>query len=297
MQFSIIIPTYNYGHFIAAAIQSVLAQPNKNYELIIVDDGSTDNTKAIVSKFVKQNSFVRYIKQSNQGAAAARNLGIKLASGDYLLFLDADDRLSPTALSHFQNTLISTPNLDMICGGYTSAKTSGKIKSHPLMQTLSANSTENFINYLRGKFVLVNGATLFHKRIFTKIHYPSHLRKCEDISVFAHTLALFNCTTISEPVVKIYQHTDSLRHQVGYDKSIGTGLVDLIFDSNILPESFFRYRQEYYAIRCLELFRTLYYGKDYRAAKHYYWQAIKNHPLYLLKLSALKKYLRIVFRN
>lgn len=88
-----------------------------------------------------------------------------------------------------------------------------------------------------------------------------------------------------------------MRHQVDYAKSIGTGLVDLIFDSNILPKSFFEYRQAYYAIRCLELFRTLYYGKDYRDAKHYYWQAIKSYPLYLLKFSPLKKYLRIIFKN
>lgn len=187
MQFSIIIPTYNYGDFLAAAIQSVLAQPNKNYELIIIDDGSADNTEATVRKFVKHNPFVRYIKQNNQGTATARNQGIQLAIGDYLLFLDADDRLSPTALSHLQNILITKPNLDMICGGYISVRTSEKIKSHPLVQSLSVNPAENFINYLRGKFVLVNGATLFLKRVFDRIQYPSHLRKCEDISVFAHT--------------------------------------------------------------------------------------------------------------
>jgi glycosyltransferase involved in cell wall biosynthesis len=85
---SVIIPTYNYGRFINSAIESVLAQTFPIYEIIVVDDGSTDETEEIVKKF---GDKVRYIKQKNSGVCAARNNGVANSSGDFIAFLDADD--------------------------------------------------------------------------------------------------------------------------------------------------------------------------------------------------------------
>jgi glycosyltransferase involved in cell wall biosynthesis len=86
---SVIIPTYNYKQFIQKAIDSVLTQTYKDVEIIVVDDGSTDNTRDIIeSKYAHK---VAYIYQDNKGASAARNKGIALSHGEYLVFLDADD--------------------------------------------------------------------------------------------------------------------------------------------------------------------------------------------------------------
>lgn len=93
---SIIIPCYNAGGFIAETISSVLSQSLMPKEVIVVDDGSTDHTEAIVREFM--NSPVRYVRQHNQGVSAARNNGLAMASGDYFLFLDADDCLEPDFL-------------------------------------------------------------------------------------------------------------------------------------------------------------------------------------------------------
>ena len=86
---SVIIPTYNRAELIARSVQSILKQTYKNIELIIVDDGSTDNTEEIVKKF--DDSRVIYIKQENQGACAARNNGIDYAKGEFIAFQDSDD--------------------------------------------------------------------------------------------------------------------------------------------------------------------------------------------------------------
>jgi glycosyltransferase involved in cell wall biosynthesis len=86
---SVIIPTYNYGHFILFALESVVNQNYSNIEIVVVDDGSTDNTQEVLAGF----SGINYVKQSNQGLSAARNLGMSLANGKYLQFLDADDIL------------------------------------------------------------------------------------------------------------------------------------------------------------------------------------------------------------
>ncbi|MDQ3089309.1 MAG: glycosyltransferase, partial [Acidobacteriota bacterium] len=92
---SVIIPTYNYAHFIGEAIESILAQTFPLSEIIVVDDGSTDNTEQIVAKY---GNKVRYIKQENSGVCAARNFGVKNSSGDFIAFFDADDICFPAKI-------------------------------------------------------------------------------------------------------------------------------------------------------------------------------------------------------
>jgi glycosyltransferase involved in cell wall biosynthesis len=91
---SVVIPCYNYGRFLACAIESVLAQRYTDFELIVVDDGSTDDTSAVAAQYPD----VRCLRQRNLGESEARNRGAGLAGGEFLLFLDADDELTPDAI-------------------------------------------------------------------------------------------------------------------------------------------------------------------------------------------------------
>ena len=91
---SVVIPCYNQAHFLGEAIESVLAQTYPHLEIIVVDDGSPDNTEEVATRY----SGVRYVQQANQGLAAARNTGLRHSTGAYLVFLDADDRLLPQAV-------------------------------------------------------------------------------------------------------------------------------------------------------------------------------------------------------
>jgi glycosyltransferase involved in cell wall biosynthesis len=92
---SVIIPTYNTGKFLAQAVQSVLEQTYRRYEVIVVDDGSTDETKGVLRAF---DGHIRYLYQQNRGPSAARNAGITVAEGQYICFLDADDWWVPNKL-------------------------------------------------------------------------------------------------------------------------------------------------------------------------------------------------------
>src|SRR5918997_500688 len=91
---SVVIPCYNQAHFLGEAIESVLSQTYPHFEVVVVDDGSTDNTQEVAARY----PGVRYIRQENQGLAGARNAGIRRSNGSFLVFLDADDRLLPRAL-------------------------------------------------------------------------------------------------------------------------------------------------------------------------------------------------------
>jgi glycosyltransferase involved in cell wall biosynthesis len=101
--FSIIIPTYNRAHIIGKAIDSVLSQTFTDFELIIVDDGSTDNTQNVVTSI--GDNRIQYFKQENKGVCAARNTGIKIATSEYITFLDTDDEVLPNWLEDFYITI------------------------------------------------------------------------------------------------------------------------------------------------------------------------------------------------
>lgn len=98
---SIIIPCYNHGHYLSRAIDSVLSQDSDNYELIVVNDGSTDDTSDIVKQYITHNPSRRIllIEQENGGPSKARNVGISNAKGEYILLLDADDWISSSYVS------------------------------------------------------------------------------------------------------------------------------------------------------------------------------------------------------
>jgi glycosyltransferase involved in cell wall biosynthesis len=95
---TVIVPTYNYGHFIGDALHSVRSQTYSDWECIVVDDGSTDDTAAIVGRLAAEDARIRYFRQENARQAAARNKGISLARGDYFQFLDADDLIESRKL-------------------------------------------------------------------------------------------------------------------------------------------------------------------------------------------------------
>lgn len=111
---SVVIPAYNAEAFLAAALESALSQEGANLDVIVVDDGSTDGTAAVLGRFGEQ---VRVFRQDNAGSGAARNRGAARARGDYLAFLDADDLWAPGKLSRQLAALAREPTLDMVWGG------------------------------------------------------------------------------------------------------------------------------------------------------------------------------------
>lgn len=106
--FSIIVPTYNRGLLIGETIESILQQDNPNFELLIVDDGSTDNTEQVVKSY--KDERIRYFKKQNEERGAARNYGIKKATGRYALFFDSDDWMHANHLSTLKEYIDKAPD-------------------------------------------------------------------------------------------------------------------------------------------------------------------------------------------
>lgn len=113
---SVIIPCYNYGHLIADTIQSVLDQTYTNFEVIVVDDGSADNTGEVVKQIAEKDQRVRYLFFENTGLGASRNRGMEVARGDLFQFLDADDLLEKDKFRVQVSLLDANPSYDIVYG-------------------------------------------------------------------------------------------------------------------------------------------------------------------------------------
>jgi glycosyltransferase involved in cell wall biosynthesis len=111
---SVVIPCFNQAHFLADAIESVLFQTYPHVEVVVVDDGSTDDTAAVAGRYPS----VIYVRQANRGLAAARNAGLRRSSGQYLVFLDADDRLLLDALATGHAELSKRPDCAFVSGHF-----------------------------------------------------------------------------------------------------------------------------------------------------------------------------------
>ena len=105
-KFSIIVPVYNTEKYLKRCLDSIKSQSFKDYEVIIVNDGSTDNSSDTISKYP-----YKVINQENQGLSMARNNGVKEASGEYLIFLDSDDYIEKNLLKEINNSLSNSPDL------------------------------------------------------------------------------------------------------------------------------------------------------------------------------------------
>lgn len=294
---SIIIPAYNYAEKLPRAVNSVLNQLSEKHELIVIDDGSTDNTQQVLAELLKENQNFRVISKENGGLASVRNRGIVEACADYLIFLDADDELEEKALVYIEEHIEKNPTSKMIVGGYTSVWPREERRKVSLPTHLPSDPLRRVKGYLIDKTVsLANGATVMHRVIFDKGLYPEHFRNAEDLPVFAQALGNYECTILKQSIALIHKHSDSLRHNVVYDKEVGLGLVDEIFKSNRLPDEFDVLRNEFVAQRALSLFRGYYTAGLNKDAKAMYKEALKADFKSIFKWSYTRKAIKLVFR-
>lgn len=175
---SVIIPTYNYAHFIGEAIESVLAQTYRDFEIIIVDDGSTDETSDVVSRF----SEVRYIHQTNQGIAAARDTGMRSSKGHSLVFLDADDRLLPNALEAGVNSLNDNPSCAFVSGHWELVSRDRTPLPTPPVICIKENNYRAFLDY---NYIGTIGQVMFRRSIFASMPgFDSSVPGCDDAELY-----------------------------------------------------------------------------------------------------------------
>lgn len=125
MKLSIIVPIYNVASYLRKCVNSLLAQDISDHEIILVDDGSPDECPQICNQYAEQYSNIKVIHQANAGLSAARNSGVKVATGDYIIFVDSDDYLQPNVLGALMEQ-VERDNLDVLRFRYQNVRESGE---------------------------------------------------------------------------------------------------------------------------------------------------------------------------
>ncbi len=180
--FSVIIPTYNRASFICKAIESVINQTFQEWELVIVDDGSKDNTKEVVERY--KDERIIYVYQENKERSAARNKGIELSRGDYICFLDSDDYYTDSHLQYFYDTIKKAdfPEAMFYCNAYED--NNGIITE--VKNNIHVDSYKALKNIILFPIALVK--VCISNKILSKIKFNESYRIAEDIDLWFRIL-------------------------------------------------------------------------------------------------------------
>lgn len=171
---SVIIPCYNHGHYLKEAIESALHQSYKNVEVIVIDDGSTDNTKQVYKEFENK---VRYVYVERVGLSAARNIGVQFAKGKFVVFLDADDYLYEGAVELNLYFFSLHKTIAFVSGVYDKIDAEGNYIQANIATSKLGN---NYISLLQGNYIAMEGTVMYRRDLFFYFHFDTRLSACED---------------------------------------------------------------------------------------------------------------------
>lgn len=238
---SVIIPTYNRREFLARAIDSVLDQSWQDFELIVVDDGSTDDTARSVAGY---GGRVRYLYQENRGPAAARNTGVRAAEGELIAFLDSDDRFAPEKLAVQQAAMAARPE-------YLISHTDEiwYRRGELLHQKKKHFRPNGFIFGECLKLCVVGMSTVMLRReFFAKVGYfDEELPCCEDYDLWLRASVFLPFLKVDRPLtIKAGGRPDqvSVRFRAGMDKFRIRAMVKLLGQQDLSEEQRQLARQE-----------------------------------------------------
>lgn len=215
---SVIIPVYNAENYISVALDSISKQTFKNYEIIIVDDGSKDNTKSIIDNYCSEN--ISYIHQNNKGPSAARNCGIQTAKGDYIAFLDADDVWLPSKLAIQTELLNAHRSVGLVTSGFQIIDSEGTKTATELGTNIAQcdDIVEMLIirNIMRGgpSGVLIRAECLKEVGLFDET-----LRGAEDRDLWLRVAQKFEIMIIENPLFQYRIHSGNSHKKIDLMKN------------------------------------------------------------------------------
>ncbi|MGG7033616.1 MAG: glycosyltransferase family 2 protein [Flavobacterium sp.] len=281
---SIIIPTYNRAHLISETLDSVLAQTFENWECIIVDDGSTDNTNEVVEEYLKKDSRFQYHhRPANRpkGANACRNYGFELSKGEYINWFDSDD------VMHHDKLLIQISSLENSNYNFSVCQTlvfENSIENVIGLRHGIIHSENPFVDYLMLKIIWMTPSALWKKGLLQTLDYlyDEELQAAQEWEFHCRVLNKFDeYNVVEEPLVYIRYHIQSISYNSDNKKRIWNYFMaryklykneSLIFDEQVS-----KYLQDYLLANFKGFIRLNYFKESFKAFN-----------LYILKENKLK---------
>jgi hypothetical protein len=204
---SVIIPTYNQARLVTRAVDSVLAQSFTDYEIIVVDDGSTDDTRAVLARY---GQGLTYFYQENRERSAARNLGLRRASGKYVMFLDADDVLLPNMLSVQAEYLERHPRAALVHGYALMADARGRVLRPPVLMGAPLDPGQHpFGSLVMGTPILIHTTLIRRECLDVVGGFDEALSVSEDWDLWLRLAARYDVGFSHQPVAVYAMEVES----------------------------------------------------------------------------------------
>lgn len=235
---SVIIPSYNHAHYLPEAIKSVQEQSYKYLEIIVVDDGSTDYT----AELCKQYTEVKYVRTERIGLSAARNAGVDASTGSFLVFLDADDLLHPTAVETNIFYFSYFKNIVYVSGAHDKIDENGnELPVAPAVQKIY----DCYEALLQGNYIAMEATVMYRRELFFAFRFDPELKACEDYDlnlrisrhfpVFSHVkkIAIYRIHTQNMSKDKSLMLSSALRVLKAQEKDLRTDEERVLYEQGI----------------------------------------------------------------
>ncbi len=201
---SVVVVCYNQARYLGDALASVLGQTWGDLEVVVVDDGSADDTAAVVRRFPE----ARYVHQPNRGLAAARNTGLRHTTGQYVLFLDADDRLLPRAVEAGLDCFRAQPECGFVFGAYRNIRSDGSPAATDPPEPVDQ---DHYWRLLQGNVIGMHGAVLYKREALEAAGgFDETLRACEDYDLYLRLARKWPVRRHLEVAAEYRQHDDNM---------------------------------------------------------------------------------------
>ena len=265
---SVILPTFNRADFIANSVKSLISQTYKNLEIIIVDDGSTDDTENIIKNF--KDERIKYIKlNENHGANYARNTGLKIAQGQFITFVDSDDEFKDVKIEEELKILSQNESTGLIYSWFYRCHNEDVKEEYKL--SLEPKFGGNIFNELLYKNVIGNPSPLIRKECFDKVgKFDENMQSCQDWEMWIRISKDYNIEYLDKPLMKTTIHVSQISSNIGY-KIQGMEYIykkyRSYFNNNKKLSLFFRKIGNFYSL-----------NNERKKSIEYYIQSIKVDP-------------------
>lgn len=283
---SVIIPAYNAMNYLPATLESLLNQTFEDFEAIVVNDGSSDETEEWVSQI--ESPKVKLISQQNKGLAGARNTGIAHAQGDYIAFLDADDLWEPTKLTKQVAVLEENPEVGLVYTWVALIDEQGKFTG----RIFENNAEGNVWNQLTERNIIECGSVAVVRRSYLEEvgGFDCELQSfVEDWDMWLRIASRYPFKVVKEPLVYYRQiSTSASRNWQAMERSFQM-VIEKAFDSAPSNLLYLKNRSYGAANLCLAWKSLQSVSRDYKQAKHFQQQAVAYYP----KLRFSKEYFRL----
>ena len=290
---SVVIPTYNRADFICDAIESVLAQTYKDYEVIVVDDGSTDNTREVLKKY---GDRIKYIYQENKRQGAARNTGIKNSTGEYIAFLDSDDTWLPHKLEKDVACIESDSKIGLVYSNVVKVYSStGK----PLYEkTDTVKPTGDVLEQVVLRCFISPGSNpLVRKECFMKVGLFNESRDVvEDYEMVVRIASEYHFGHVNEITTKYRVHKNNDSSNADFIRKAYINGVDVVFHNERLLPRILHLKNRAYSNAYIYV-ATRYFSVDIKEARANLLRAIKLYPKSILDRRFIYTFIRALLGN